>query len=87
MAEHEIRPGQRIRVFQEIDRREGNWKHETIGTVLSVKAEQTGSWHASGKGGKLWLNRIRLRKDDGELTTIVVDQYTRLELLAEQPST
>ena len=86
MAEQQIEPGQRIRVFQEIDRREGNWTHETVGTVLSVKAEPTGSWHAHGKDTKLWLNRIRLQKEDGEITTIVVDQYTRWELLTERPS-
>jgi hypothetical protein len=81
MAKQEIRPGQRIRVFQEIERREGNWTHETVGTVLAIDAEETGSWHARGKTDKLWLTRIRLRKDSGEITTIVSDQRTRLEVL------
>jgi len=86
MDKQEIKPGQRVRVFQEIERREGNWTRKTSGIVLSVGAEQTGSWHADGKSDKLWLNRIRLQKDDGEATTIVVDQYTRIEVLSEQPS-
>jgi hypothetical protein len=86
MATREIKPGQRIRVFQEIDRREGNWVRDLVGTVLSVRPEKTGSWHAHGKNDKLWLNRIRLRKEDGEITTVVIDQHTRLEVLADTPS-
>ena len=83
MATQEIKAGQRVRIHQEIDRREGNWKHDLMGTVLAAEAERTGSWHASGKDTKLWLNRIRLRKDDGEITTVVVDQHTRVEVLGE----
>lgn len=86
MTKQEIKPGQRIRVYQEVERREGSWTHETVGTVLSVKSEQTGSWHVRGKNGKLWLTRIRLRKVDGEITTIVSDQHTRLEVLGDTPS-
>jgi hypothetical protein len=86
MAKQDIKPGQRIRVFQEIERREGNWTHETAGTVLAVSAEPTGSWHARGKDDRLWLTRIRLRKDNGEVTTIVSDRYTRLEVLGETSS-
>ena len=86
MAQQEIKPGQRIRVLQAIDRREGNWMHELVGTVLSVGAEKTGSWHAHGKDGMLWLHRIRLRKQDGEITTVVIDQHTRVEVLPDLPS-
>ena len=86
MPEQRIKSGQRIRVSQEIDRREGNWTHELVGTVVAVTPEQSGSWHAHGKKGKLWLNRIRLRRDDGELTTVVVDRHTRVEVLTEAPS-
>jgi hypothetical protein len=86
MIRQQIEPGQRIRVTREIDRREGNWAHEVVGTVLAAQAEKTGSWHAHGKDAKLWLQRIRLQIEDGEITTIVVDQHTRLEVLADAPS-
>lgn len=80
-GQNEPRAGQRVRILQEIDRREGNWTNEVVGTVVSVEPEKTGSWFAHGKDEKFWLNRIRLRKDDGELTTVVVDQYTRYEIV------
>ena len=76
-------PGQRVRIYQEIDRREGSWKHEVVGTVLESKPDETGAWFAHGENSKLWLNRVRLRKDDGEITSIVVDQHTRCEVLSD----
>lgn len=48
----------------------------------------TESWYAHGKtpvgaeGPKLWLNRLRLRKVDGELTLIVIDDATEIAKLA-----
>ena len=76
-----LTPGQRIRVFQEIHRREGDWDNAVEGEVLEVRPEKTGSWYTHGKDDKLWLNRIRLRKADGELTTLVIDPSTRYEVI------
>jgi hypothetical protein len=84
MAESVLKPGQRVRITQEIDRREDNWRREVIGKVIWARPEPTGSWFAHGKDEKLWLNRVRLEKDDGDVTTIVIDRHTRVELL-EQP--
>jgi len=80
------KPGQRVRISQEIDRREGNWRTEITGVIESIGRETTGSWFAHSKDDKYWLLRVRLRKDDGELTTIAVDPLTRVELLADVPS-
>lgn len=78
-----IKAGQRIRVHQQIDRREGNWETTVEGTVLEVLSKKTGSWHAHGKDDKLWLNRIKLQKADGEISYLVIDQYTRVEVLSD----
>ena len=78
----DLKPGMRIRVTQEIDRREGNWVHHVVGEVVETFAQKTGSWNAHGKDDRLWLNRIKLRKDNGELSVISVDSYTRYELLS-----
>ena len=81
MGNKDLKPGQRVRIIQEIDRREGNWQCKLVGKVVWARSEPTGSWFAHGKNGKLWLGRLRVEKEDGELTTIVVDQHTRLEVL------
>ncbi len=82
MTPDEIKIGQRIRVRQEIARREGAWETVVEGEVLSIQPEKTGSWYAHSKDDQFWLLRIRLRKPDGEITTLNVDQYTNVEALA-----
>lgn len=78
-------PGQRIRVRQRIARREGDWIVDVAGEVLEVKQEPTGSWFVHGLNNKLWLNRVRLRKDDGDVTTVSIDSATEVEVLGDAP--
>jgi hypothetical protein len=85
MTIDECRPGQRVRIIQEVDRREGNWRAAVVGTIESVRQEKTGSTFAHSKDGRLWLLRVLLRKDNGELTTISVDPLTAVELLDNAP--
>lgn len=80
-----IRPGDRIRVVQRIVGRDIRWLSGVEGVVETLKAEATGSWYAHGKNDKLWLLRVRLRKSDGELTTLVIDHNSRVELLGRGP--
>ncbi len=75
----DLRPGERVRITQRIVGGNRTWVQAEVGVVESCRAEKTGSWFAHGKDGKLWLMRIRLRKDDGELTTLVVDQHSVIE--------
>ncbi len=74
-------PGQRVRVIQTVARREGDWTAPVEGALIEVTQAQTGSWYAHGKNGRLWLWRLMLKKADGEISVLVVDQYTTVELL------
>ena len=82
-ADAAIRPGQRVRISKRIERREGDWTLEVEGVVEQYAPDWTGSWFAHGKNDKLWLNRILIRKDDGELSDVIVDRFTRVEILSE----
>jgi hypothetical protein len=74
-------PGQRIRVNQTIVGRDKTWTTRVEGTVISCQAESTGSWYAHGKNDRLWLQRVRLRKDDGEITALALDRNSRVTTL------
>jgi len=76
-----ITAGQRIRVTQSIVGRDRTWSCQVEGTVQSCKVEPTGSWYAHGKNDKLWLLRLRLRKDDGELTALILDANSKILFL------
>ena len=58
-----------------------NFEVEVVGVVEAWEDLPTGSWHADGKDSKLWLRRLRLRKSDGEISLIVVDDQTYLAKL------
>jgi hypothetical protein len=52
-----------------------------VGVVEAWEDLPTGSWFAHGKDDKLWLKRLRLRKADGEVTLLVIDDSTAIAKL------
>jgi hypothetical protein len=81
-----LRPGVRVKVTQQIAARHYALTSEVTGTVLEYEQKQTGSWYAHSKNDKLWLDRLLIRKADGELTTLNLDDYSHVEILADEPA-
>ncbi len=81
-----LRPGARVKITQQIAARDHTWTSDVIGTVLNFEQKQTGSWYAHSKNDKLWLDRVLIKKEDGELTTLILDDYSRVELLEAAPA-
>ena len=73
----------RVKVTQQIAARHYALTSEVRGTVVEYQQKRTGSWYAHSKDDKLWLDRLALRKDDGELTTLNLDSSSRIETLGE----
>lgn len=78
---HEYAPGMRVRITQQIPRGKDVLAISVEGVVLRFGQQKTGSWFAHSKDDRLWLDRMEIRKDDGELVVCNLDQYTRVELL------
>ena len=81
-----LRPGVRVKVTQQISARHYAWPSEVTGTVVQYEQKQTGSWYAHSKHDKLWLDRLLIRKADGELTTLNLDETSRVEILTDEPA-
>ena len=81
MNEFAFQPGQRIRITQQVPRLSGTLTTRIEGEVVSFGQSKTGSWFAHSKDKKLWLDRVELRKHDGELVVVNLDQYSRVEAL------
>jgi len=77
----DIKVGQTVKVIQQIVQRDEVWSLETLGEVVKVEQSKTGSWYAHGKDDKLWLDRLHLRKDDGEIVVCNLDRFSRVEVL------
>jgi len=73
--------GSRVRVVQQIPKLQSGGTTSVEGVVLRVGQQKTGSWFAHARDKKLWLDRLELRKDDGELVTVNLDRYSWVEVL------
>jgi hypothetical protein len=74
-----IRVGDRVKVTQQTPRQQGVFTITVEGVVLRLGQQKTGSWFAHSKDDKLWLDRLELRKDDGELVVMNLDRNTVVE--------
>ena len=77
----EFPPGTPVCVRQMVSRRGQDMDTEVVGVVEAWEDRPTGSWHAHGKHDKLWLTRLKLRKADGEVTLLVMDDRTTIARL------
>lgn len=73
------RPGTRVRVTQQMPQSDRVWTESIEGVVLRYRQAKTGSWFAHAKDDRLWLDRLELKLDDGEITVLNLDQYSVIE--------
>jgi len=74
--------GDRVKVTQQIPQRDGDcWVSETEGVIVRFAQKKTGSWYAHAKDERLWLDRLTLQLDDGEIVVCNLDRYTHVELI------
>lgn len=79
--EAQFPPGTPVCVRETVRRRSRDSVTEVVGVVESWDVLPTGSWYAHGKNNKLWLARLKLRKADGEITLLVIDDATEIARL------
>ena len=74
-------PGTRVRVTQQTPLRATTWTNEVVGVVERSRQAKTGSWFAHAKDDQLWLDRLEIRLDDGEIAVLNLDQYSVVEII------
>ena len=77
-----LAPGTRVRVTQQIPCGTRSVQTEAVGSIVKTEQRPTGSWFAHAKGDKLWLDRLTLRSDDGEIVDLILDGFTQIEVVA-----
>ena len=81
---NQLVPGAMVRVTQQIPHRNRTWANLVKGTVVACEQRPTGSWFAHSKGDRLWLDRLVVRREDGEILTLILDDYSHVEILAAE---
>ena len=82
---NQLKPGVTVRVIQQIAGRDYSLNNETRGTVIAYGQQQTGSWFAHSKCDKLWLDRLTIKKLDGEIMTLNLDDNSVVEVTGGVP--
>ena len=72
-------PGTRVRVTQQLPHRDQVWTETVEGVIRRYQQAKTGSWYAHARDVQLWLDRLELQLDDGEVVILNLDRYTVIE--------
>jgi hypothetical protein len=84
-----LQPGDRVEVTHEIKIGFRNWNAKTIGTVVATDRRRHSLHFNRNFDDKVYSDVLILKRDDGELTTITVDEFSairRVQLEGEQGS-
>ena len=77
-----LRPGDRIEVVHEVKVGSSKtWSTKTVGTVVNTERRRQGLHFRRALDDKVFADMIKLKRDDGELTTITMDEFTDLRRL------
>jgi hypothetical protein len=74
-----LKPGDRIEVDHNVSVGPLSWLSKTVGTVESTERGRHGLHFKRNFDDKVFSDFILVRRDDGELTTVALDEFTVLK--------
>jgi hypothetical protein len=75
-------PGDRVEVVHGVTvGSSGAWQTTTVGRVLRTERRRHGLHFRRNPDDKVYSDVLILARDDGELTTVTMDEFTRLKKL------
>jgi hypothetical protein len=78
----ELKPGDRVEVVHDVKVGSSkSWTTRTVGTVMHTERRRQGLHFRRNVDDKVFADMIVLKRDDGEETTITMDEFTELRRL------
>lgn len=78
----ELQPGDRVEVIHQVKVGFRQWQCRTEGTVVTKDRRRHSLHFDRNPDDKVFSDILVLRKDDGELTTVALDEFTELKRLS-----
>ncbi len=78
----ELAAGDRIELVHEVKVGGKRWNATVRGTVIRTERRRHGLHHRRNPDDKVYSDLIVLRKEDGEQTTITIDEFSELRRIA-----
>ncbi len=76
-----LKPGDRLEATHVIAIGPQTWMTQSVGTVVRAERGRHGLHFRRNFDDKVFSDLILLRRDDGELTTVALDEFTTLRRL------
>ncbi len=77
----ELQPGDRVEVTHQVQVGFRDWESTTTGTVVKKQRRRHSLHFNRNYDDKVFSDILVLRRDDGELTTVTLDEFCELKKL------
>lgn len=77
-----LAPGDRVEVTHQVKVGFRQWRTSTSGTVVRQARERHSLHYRRNSDDRVFRDILVLRHEDGELTTVTLDEFSELKLLA-----
>ncbi len=78
---YSLQPGDRVEIEHVVKVGFRSWKTQTVGTVLSTERQRHSLHYNRNFDDKVYSDTILLKRDDSELTTVTMDEFSTLKKL------
>lgn len=78
---YSLQPGDRVEVEHVVKVGFRSWNTRTVGTVVSTERQRHSLHFNRNFDDKVFSDTILLQRDDGELTTVTLDEFSGLKKL------
>jgi hypothetical protein len=78
----QLSPGDRVEVEHQVKVGFRTWTTTTAGTVVRVDRRRHSLHFRRNFDDRVYSDVIVLRRDDGELTTLTLDEFSRIQVIA-----
>lgn len=73
-----LQPGDRVEISHEVKVGFRRWNTKTVGTVVSKDRRRHALHYRRNFDDKVYSDILILKRDDGELTTVTMDEFSEL---------
>jgi hypothetical protein len=80
-----LQPGDRVEVLHEVTVGFRRWTTSVTGTVVRTSRERHSLHYQRNHDDRVFRDTLVLTRDDGELSTVTLDEFTDLRLLHRGP--
>jgi hypothetical protein len=78
----QLQPGERVELVHEVKVGQQRWPTTTVGTVVRTERRRHSLHYRRASDDKVFSDLVVLRRDDGELTTVTLDEFSQLRRLS-----